>query len=165
MSERKPVIGVMGGADISKDIYNSVFELGALIAEQGWVLLNGGRDTGVMRASAAGAKSKNGTTIGILPNADSSQANPYIDFAIVTNMGDARNVINVLTSDVVIVCPGKAGTISEAALALKSSKPVILLGMDVEGIFQEYADRGLLWTAHTAVDCVDMIKSLLKNSP
>ena len=160
---RKPVIGVMGGANVSSNVYAMAFELGALIAAEGWTLLNGGRDAGVMRASAEGAKSKNGTTIGVLPGNSANQANPYIDYAIVTNMGDARNAINVLTSDVVVVCSGKAGTLSEAALALKSGKPVILLQPDSLTIFQTYEDKGLLKIADSPGDCVAKISDILEN--
>jgi len=52
-----PIIGVMGGANVSKQVEMDAYELGALVAENGWTLLNGGRDSGVMRASAKGAKS------------------------------------------------------------------------------------------------------------
>ncbi|HMB99371.1 MAG TPA: hypothetical protein VKM36_12850, partial [Balneolaceae bacterium] len=40
-----------------------------------------------------------------------------------TGFGSARNIINILSSDIVIVCGTGLGTISEASLALKSSKP------------------------------------------
>ena len=53
---RKPVIGVMGGSKASASVYGMAKELGTLIAQRGWVLLNGGRNQGVMAASAEGAK-------------------------------------------------------------------------------------------------------------
>jgi len=40
-------------------------------------------------------------------------------------MGNARNVINVLTSQAVIAIAGSFGTLSEIALALKCAVPVI----------------------------------------
>ena len=58
MAEKRPIIGVMGGRAVSDLDYQLAYELGALVAERGWILLNGGRDAGVMRASAEGAKSK-----------------------------------------------------------------------------------------------------------
>ena len=42
-------------------------------------------------------------------------------------MGQARNVINVLSSRVVFACGIGAGTASEISLALKLDRPVILL--------------------------------------
>lgn len=56
-----------------------------------------------------------------------------VDIAIVTGMGDARNAINVLSSQVIIACGGGAGTLSEIALAVKAGKPVILLQSSESG--------------------------------
>jgi uncharacterized protein (TIGR00725 family) len=156
------IIGVMGGAVISDLDYQLAYELGALIAERGWILLNGGRDAGVMRASAEGAKSRGGTTIGVLPTASKEDANPFIDIPIVTNLADARNLINVLTSDVVVACPGSAGTLSEVALALKNGKTVFLLRLNVGSAFQEYRQNGQLIKVNTAHECVDQIACTLQ---
>ncbi|MFQ5591331.1 MAG: TIGR00725 family protein [Phycisphaerae bacterium] len=125
---RSPVVGVMGGAKVGDEITAMARELGELIARRGWVLLNGGRNTGVMAASARGAKNAGGTVIGILPDMSTRRASPDLDIAIVTGMGDGRNLINVLSSDVVIACAGALGTMSEVVFAAKHGKPVILLG-------------------------------------
>ena len=161
MAERRPIIGVMGGAQVSDLDYQLAYELGALIAEHGWILLNGGRDAGVMRASAEGAKSRGGTTIGVLPTASKNDANEFIDIPIATNLADARNLINVLSSDVVVACPGSAGTLSEVALALKNDKHVLLLRLDVGGAFEHYRNQGKLLNVSTAQECVEKIDRLL----
>ncbi|MFB8788706.1 MAG: TIGR00725 family protein [Potamolinea sp.] len=125
---RKIVIGVMGpGTDVSETNRQNAYELGKLIAQAGWVLLTGGRNVGVMEAANLGAKSVKGLTIGILPTADENGISQSVDIAIFTDMGNARNNINVLSSDLVIACGMGAGTASEVALALKAHKPVILL--------------------------------------
>ncbi len=159
--QRKPVIGVMGGADVGAEVCALARELGKRIAERGWVLLNGGRDSGVMRASAAGAREAGGTVIGILPDADTSRAAPDLEYAIVTGMGDARNLVNVLTSDVVIACPGGAGTLSEVALALKNGKRVILLGWDASATFGGFRRSGLLTTAKDPGDALAQAEEVL----
>jgi uncharacterized protein (TIGR00725 family) len=107
------------------------FRLGQLLAEADWVVLTGGRDAGVMREVNRGAKTVPGSlTVGILPSATASVA-AGVDVAIVTEMHNARNNINVLSSHVVIAFgDGGPGTASEVALALKAGKPVILLGAD-----------------------------------
>ena len=161
--DRKPIIGVMGGASATKQVEQTAFELGEKIAENGWILLNGGRDSGVMRASAEGAKSRGGLTIGILYGSSKSDASPFIDIPIVTNMADARNLINVLSSDVVVACAGSAGTVSEIALALKNSRPVILLNFDPGPVFAEYERQGLLFSAGSPAQCVNKIKELLSD--
>ena len=162
MSEKRPIIGVMGGSKVSDLDYQLAYELGALVAECGWILLNGGRDAGVMRASAEGAKSRGGTTIGILPSASKEDANPFIDIPIVTNLADARNLINVLSSDVVVACPGSAGTLSEVALALKNGKTVFLLRLDVGSAFDDFKRCGKLVDTNTAQECIERITLLLK---
>ncbi|MEA5605359.1 cytochrome [Nostoc sp. UHCC 0252] len=132
---RKIIIGVMGrGENATANDLQNAYTLGQLIAKQGWVLLTGGRNVGVMDAVNKGAKSADGLTIGILPG-DYNQdgISPSVDIAIFTDMGNARNNINILTSDVVIACGMGAGTASEIALALKANKQVILLTNDEEG--------------------------------
>ncbi len=80
-----------------------------------------------MQAAAEGAKSVGGLTIGILPTEYRSHANPFIDVAIATGMGQARNLAVVLSADVLIAVGGEFGTLSEMALALKHGIPVIAL--------------------------------------
>ena len=65
--------------------------------------------------------------MGILPGSSAFEASPYIDIPIVTGMGNARNVINVLTSQSLIAIHGAYGTLSEIALALKCGIPVVAL--------------------------------------
>ncbi len=160
-SKRKPIIGVMGGSQTSSEVWKMAFELGRGIAAKGWILLNGGRDEGVMRASAEGAKSQHGLTIGVLPGNQTSKANPFIDIPIVTNMGDARNVINVLSSDIVVGCPGSAGTISEISLALKNAKPVILIDFDLSRLFPECKKTGQLQITDSVPACLLLVEQRL----
>lgn len=158
---RRPVIGVMGGGNPNPAAEREAEELGRLIAEHGWMLLNGGRNAGVMAASTRGAKEAGGFVVGILPDSDGRQATADLDLVIPTGMGDARNVINVLASDVVIACAGSAGTLSEVALALKNGKPVIVLGFDPGPALQSFLDAGQLRHATSAGDAVLHAASLL----
>ena len=128
------VVGVMGpGEDADDDAIAIAFELGRLIALEGWVLLTGGRDTGVMDAACRGAKTGGGLTVGILPGADVDGMSEAVDIPILTGMGQARNNINVLSSRVLFACGIGPGTASEIALALKAGKHVILLNCSEEG--------------------------------
>jgi hypothetical protein len=137
---RQPIIGVMGpGERATPETLQLAYELGQRIADAGWILLTGGRQVGVMDAASRGAKSRGGLTIGILPSSDRRQLSEAIDIPILTGMGNARNVINVLTSDVIIACGMGLGTAAEVALALKTEKFVVLLsGMEIE---QEFFSR------------------------
>lgn len=156
--KRPMIVGVMGGAEVADGTAHDAYRLGELIARKGWILLNGGRNAGVMAASARGAAQNGGITVGILPDADTSQTSEHIQIAIPTGMGSARNTINVLSSDIVVACRGGAGTISEIALALKHGKKVITLNFDVAALFQEYIRRGTLFSAPTPEAVVAMIE-------
>jgi len=79
----------------------------------------------VMEAAARGARAAGGHTIGILPNYEPADANPYIEFVIATGMGQARNVIVVASAAAVIAFAGEGGTLSEIGFALKLGRPVI----------------------------------------
>lgn len=122
------LIGVIGpGETATPEVSRAAFALGQGIAQQGWGLLTGGRDAGVMAAASEGAQAANGLVVGILPGTDTAQMSAAVDIAICTGMGQGRNVINVLSSRVVIACGLGPGTLSEIALALKLQKPLILL--------------------------------------
>src|SRR5450759_287881 len=131
------------GAVLDRHAEEDAYLLGRLIAEQGWALLNGGHACGVMDASARGAHDAGGLVVGVLPETDTSHMSRFVDIPIRTGMGHARNMVNVLSSDVVIVLPGHAGTLSEAALALAGGKPVIALRFDLGAAFEEYLEGGL----------------------
>ena len=78
-----------------------------------------------MEAVNEGAKNADGNalTIGILPGKDKKELSDCVDVGIVSGMDNARNNINILSSDVVIACGyGGSGTASEIALALKSGE-------------------------------------------
>jgi uncharacterized protein (TIGR00725 family) len=125
---RHPVIGVMGPGSADAPTLENARRLGEGIARAGWVLLTGGRASGVMDVASKGAAAAGGTVVGVLPDADSSGASEGVGIAIVTGLGGARNAVNVLSSDVVVACGMGPGTASEAALAIKAERPLVLLG-------------------------------------
>jgi uncharacterized protein (TIGR00725 family) len=127
----KTIIGVMGpGEGASPEENELAYELGEAIAKQGWVLLTGGREFGVMHAAMKGASDNNGLTIGVLPADSTRGSSPYAQIKIVTGLGSARNNITVLSSHVIVVLGMAAGTASEVALAIKANKKIILLAQD-----------------------------------
>lgn len=118
------MIGVIGSGDPSPETDRLAEEVGRGIAKGGAILINGGLG-GVMEASARGAKDMGGLTVGILPGLNASDANPHIDIAIPTGLGDMRNFLIVRASNALIAVDGSYGTLSEIAIALKMKKPVI----------------------------------------
>ncbi len=124
--KRARTVSVIGAGETSREVRTLAEEVGREIARSGAVLVCGGRG-GVMEAAAKGALGSGGHTIGILPGSDRAAANRYIEFAIATGIGEARNAIVVASGDAVIAMEGEAGTLSEIGLAMKIGRPVIAL--------------------------------------
>jgi uncharacterized protein (TIGR00725 family) len=164
MVNRKLIIGVMGpGSEATeKEIYNA-FELGKLIASEGWIVLTGGINSGVMESVSKGAKEMNGLTIGIIPKKD-SQISEYVDIPIRTDIGSARNIINILTSDIIVVCGMGPGTSSEVSFALQkwANKPVIILdGTELTVNFFKSLNPNLIFPVNTVEEVINKIKELI----
>lgn len=157
--ERRLIVGIMGGGAANATVLDQAFHLGCLIAENGWVLLNGGRDAGIMGASARGAAENGGMVVGILPGDTLDGASPDLTIPIRTGMGNARNCINVLSSDIIVACQGGAGTLSEIALALKNSRPVITMGFALPDLPGIHLNRNHLFSAETPETVVERIKA------
>ncbi len=141
-------VAVIGGGDADPEVAALAREVGRELARRGAVVLCGGLG-GVMEAVARGVQEGGGVCIGILPDPDRARANPYLTYAIPTNLGHARNMIIVHAADAVIALDGGYGTISEAAIALKLGKPVAALSVAWE-----------MWglqKAQTAADAVDWV--------
>jgi uncharacterized protein (TIGR00725 family) len=124
LSSRRRLVAVCGESDPQTSLADLAFEVGRGIAERGAVLLCGGM-TGVMEHAARGARAAGGLTIGLLPTEDPEDANAFIDVAIATGIGQARNAILARTADGVIAIGGGLGTLSEIALALRNHRPII----------------------------------------
>ena len=117
-------MAVVGPGEASAEELATAEEVGRLLGERGAVVVCGGLG-GVMEAACRGAKDGGGTTVGILPGHDRGAANRYVDVAIATGLGEARNALVVRAADVLIAVGGAYGTLSEIALALKTGKPVV----------------------------------------
>ena len=131
------VIAVIGGSSVGSRVYSAARLVGAEVAAKKCVLVCGGL-SGVMEAAAKGAKENNGVTVGILPGKSKKDANKYIDIAVPTGIGEARNFAIINMADGVVAVDGKEGTLSEIAYTLKSGKPIAGIGTyDIKGIMKE----------------------------
>jgi len=140
-------IGIIGPNNkmCSKELYDFGVELGTQLANKERTFVSGGLG-GFMEAVCKGVKlSKDtfkGQTIGILPDEKADTANSYIDTAIPTGVGIARNIIIVRTSDIIIAAGGGAGTLSEIAFAWQLEKKVLCVTL-FDGWAKELAGRNL----------------------
>lgn len=119
-------IAVIGGQICDEEEERLAYEMGGLLAKEQAIIVCGGLG-GVMEAACRGAREEGGVTLGILPGPFRGDANPYVDYAIATDMGQARNAIIVRTADAVVAVGGEYGTLSEIAMALKMGKNVVAL--------------------------------------
>jgi hypothetical protein len=127
-------VAVVGAGDATGAELEAAERVGALLGEQGAVVVCGGLG-GVMEAACRGAAGAGATTVGILPGTDRSAANPHVQVAIATGLGEARNALVVRSADALVAVGGGYGTLSEIALALKAGKPVIGIGSwEIEGV-------------------------------
>jgi uncharacterized protein (TIGR00725 family) len=127
-------VAVVGAGDASPEDRRVAHDIGRELALYGAVVVCGGLG-GIMEAVCEGAKEGGGTTAGILPGTDRGDANPFVDVAVATGLGELRNGLVVRAADAVIAVGGGSGTLSEIAFALKTGKPVVGVGTwDIPGI-------------------------------
>lgn len=151
-------VGVIGGGATDSPDLEAAEAVGAGLARAGAILVCGGLG-GVMEAACRGARQAGGRTIGLLPGLDRGAANPWVEIAIATGLGELRNGLVVRSADGLIAVGGEWGTLSEIALALKVGKPVIGLGtwdLDREGGARE----GIL----VACDAADAVARVLRHA-
>ena len=120
------IISVIGESKTSPENYSIAETVGRPIAESGATVVCGGLD-GVMEAVCKGARTAGGTTIGILPGLDPSEANKWVKIPICTGLGYARNIVVIRSGIAVIAIGGAYGTLSEIGHALSDAKPVFAL--------------------------------------
>ena len=133
---REKVVGVIGGHKCTDEVEQLALNLGKKLAKVVNYIVSGGL-SGTMSAVCQGFKAGGGTTIGILPTYNKDDANEFVDIALPTGMGLARNVLVVKGADVVIALPGEAGTLSEIAYCLQLGVPVVSLhSWDIPGVIK-----------------------------
>jgi len=120
-------VAVVGAGRSTPDEERAAEAIGRGLADAGAIVVCGGLG-GVMEAACRGAKDGGGTTVGILPGTSRADANPFVDVAIPTGLGELRNGLVVRAADALVAVGGEFGTLSEIALALKTQKPVVALG-------------------------------------
>lgn len=115
---------------------------GRMLAENGWRLVYGAGDRGLMGAVAQGARAAGGATLGVIPAhliPRERAGQPASADQIVTETMHERKKVMFSNSQAVVVLPGGAGTLDEffevltwAQIGLHT-KPVLLL--DAKGFW------------------------------
>jgi hypothetical protein len=129
-------VGVMGGAgnDIPSDYLDKAAQLGKAIAKADCIIITGACP-GLPLAAARGAKQAGGTVIGISPALSLDEhafkyESPTLahDVLIFTGSGlVGREVVNIRSSDIVVIVGGSSGTLGELAIAYDEGKLIGVL--------------------------------------
>jgi len=129
-------IGVMGAAsgDLSKRYKKIARELGRAIAERDCITVTGACP-GLPLESARGASEAGGLVIGISPAlSEWEHVNKYHspvqhhDVLVFTGSGlMGREVVNIRSSDIVIIVSGRSGTLGEFSIAYDEGKLIGVL--------------------------------------
>lgn len=155
-------VAVVGAGSADAATLQLAENVGRLLASAGALVVCGGLG-GVMEAVCRGAKTAGGTTLGILPGLDRDEANAWVDVAIPTGFGEARNALVVRAADVVIAIGGEYGTLSEIALALKTEKPVV--GIETWELAQKGVPASGIVRVSTAEDAVTRALGIARGEP
>ena len=129
-------IGVMGSATgvLSRKQKELAYELGRAIADQGCITITGACP-GLPLESATGASRAGGLVVGISPAlSEWEHVNKYHsplechDVIIYTGSGlMGREVVNIRSSDIVIIIGGHSGTLGEFSIAYDEGKLIGVL--------------------------------------
>jgi len=136
MRTQKITVSVIGGSKIDQEVEQLALEVGQIVAKLGAILVCGGLG-GAMQAVSKGAKKAGGLTIGLLPGNDKKDANQYIDIALPTTIGFARNAMVAASADIIVALPGSHGTSCEISYGMVYKRPIIDLGnWDMDGMIK-----------------------------
>ncbi len=117
-------VGVIGPREASAAQLAAAEAVGRGLAGMGLAVVCGGRH-GVMEAVCRGARTGGGVSIGLLPDADPSFANPYVDVVIATGIGEARNALITRAALCLVAIGDSFGTLSEVAFGRQFGKLVV----------------------------------------
>lgn len=131
-------IGVMGSADraIPAEFLHRAELLGEAIASQRCVLITGACP-GLPLSAARGAKRRGGLVVGISPGLSLDEhiykyESPSVHHDVVVFTGSGlmgREVVNIRSSDMVVIIGGSSGTLGELAIAFDEGKLIgVMLG-------------------------------------
>jgi len=166
------IVAVIGNNSAPEETCAIAERLGGLLMEHGYRLVCGGM-AGVMEAVSRGASEsphhRPNSILGILPVMERELANRYLDWALPTPMGIARNPLVVTASQAVVAIAGGSGTLSELSYAWQYGKPIIALDVGW-GWSHELAGRVLddrredpILKAGTPEEAVELLGKVLRS--
>lgn len=156
-------------------------DTGAMLAANGWRLVYGAGDVGLMGRVAQSVQEAGGKTFGVIPVhlVEMEVGRTSLDSYVVTETMHERKKVMFMNADAIVMLPGGAGSLDEFFEAVTwrqlglHSKPVILLNTDgywtgligvIDGIISEgFADVSLR-NYITVVDDVAALDAALRDA-
>ena len=128
---------------------------GTLLANEGWRLVYGAGDVGLMGAVARAAQAAGGETFGVIPTHLLNREVGKTDLTsfVVTETMHERKKVMIMNADAVVVLPGGPGSLDEFFEALTwrqlglHDKPILVMNVDgywdkLRALLDQTADQG-----------------------
>ncbi|GAD54947.1 TIGR00730 family Rossman fold protein [Limimaricola cinnabarinus] len=117
-------------------------ETGEMLARQGWRLVYGAGDVGLMGSVARAAQGAGGASLGVIPRhlVEAEIGKSDLDTYVVTETMHERKKVMFMNADAIVMLPGGAGSLDEFFEVLTwrqlglHDKPILLL--DIDGYWQ-----------------------------
>jgi len=171
--------GSRDGADVA--YADAAQTTGQMLARNGWRLVYGAGDVGLMGRVARAVQDAGGQTFGVIPThlMDLEVGKRDLDTFVITETMHERKKVMFMNADAVVVLPGGAGSLDEFFEALTwrqlglHEKPIILLNIDgfwdpLTDLLQHVVDEGfagknILGFVQLADD-VDALEAILQSA-
>jgi len=138
MNHKGITVYCASSTDIDEKYFSAARQIGALIAQAGYAVVNGGGRQGLMAAVSDGALAAGGQAVGVIPRfmVDNGFCHPGLSRTIVTaDMHERKRTMAELSSGA-IALPGGVGTFEELMEMLTWQKlglyhgPVVIFNQD-----------------------------------
>lgn len=177
-SPTERIIAVFGGSGVPErtPVYEDARQLGRLLAQAGYAVMNGGY-YGTMAAVSHGAHQAGGRVIGVTVRIFNLQPNPWLDEERLMDIYLPRLIHLTTEPDGYIAVQGGIGTLTEVSLVwslLQTSsiprRPLILMGEHWTRILDVYRrettmkerDLALVQVVTTPEEAVDTLRRRLR---
>lgn len=128
MKRTRLIIGVLGGSrKVPSPVVDLAIQVGRAVATADVILLTGGIGGEKKVKDAAVDGAMGGRIISIIKDGCGVRFRTARHILIESGIGDARNVLNGFTPDVLIALWGGSGTLTEVAFAAIAGRPVVFL--------------------------------------
>ena len=180
-------VAIFGDAEAKEreEYYKDAFKTAELLAENGYIVVNGG-GPGIMMAATLGAKAGGGRVEQVIMNpkkepdnyeGSSKKSTELADLVITTDTYPQRLNKLVEIADAFVVCRGGTGTLSEMALVWELAKfdyghhePIIFLGKEwgkivediIKGLKFEEIEKRVVTVVETPEEVIKCLKQAQK---